>query len=200
MTATTQNLGTGSVALPPSKTPSPTQANISSGFDIVVVKLAHRIRVLVKEGTVHLRELSITMTILKFHYTTALDFVAEDLSFLICSIITALRPDRTDSQPTKFVSRIPDALSKSQSLVYISIRVRAADLRTLRTGIKGLDTKECMLRARPISGGLGRGSIYWRDADNDDYCFSIEARVGRHLLRFEKLKSVGLGYKSWHPY
>ncbi|KAG0286974.1 hypothetical protein BGZ96_009026 [Linnemannia gamsii] len=33
--------------------------------------------------------------------------------------------------------------------------------------------------------------------DNDN---SIEARVARHLLQFEKLENVWLGYKTWHPY
>ncbi|KAG0311208.1 hypothetical protein BGZ97_012005 [Linnemannia gamsii] len=33
--------------------------------------------------------------------------------------------------------------------------------------------------------------------DND---YSTEARVARHLLQFEKLENVWLGYKTWHPY
>ncbi|KAG0273328.1 hypothetical protein BGZ95_010859 [Linnemannia exigua] len=107
------------------------------------------------------------------------------------------------------------------------------DLRTLRTRIKGLDSKEKILRAidlwraewkkralekrhqpdtRP-SGGLEGNNEEWVarfkelvDAakvpsvilfDND---LSIEARVARHLLQFEKLENVWLGYKTWHPY
>ncbi|KAF9334593.1 hypothetical protein BGZ91_010799 [Linnemannia elongata] len=114
------------------------------------------------------------------------------------------------------------------------------DLRTLRTRIKGLDTKERILRAIDLwragwrkrvlarrrqsniwvlhSNGNGNGTDdqnrYLTQMlaamkagaalpggavllDNDN---SIEARVARHLLQFEKLENVWLGYKTWHPY
>ncbi|KAF9120913.1 hypothetical protein BGX30_002888 [Mortierella sp. GBA39] len=103
------------------------------------------------------------------------------------------------------------------------------DLRTLRTRIKGLDTKERIMRTidlwragwrkrvqarrRQSSISLlnGNGNVNAKDlnkfwnrmatamalVDND---YSIEARVAHHLLQFEKLENVWLGYKTWHPY
>ncbi|KAF9148576.1 hypothetical protein BG015_009670 [Linnemannia schmuckeri] len=112
------------------------------------------------------------------------------------------------------------------------------DLRTLRTRIKGLDTKERILRAidlwragwRKRVLARRRQSNNWYPTGNDsnmdesnrllahmfasikmgmvspggvvllDNDYSIEARVARHLLQFERLENVWLGYKTWHPY
>ncbi|KAK3833066.1 MAG: hypothetical protein JOS17DRAFT_741430 [Linnemannia elongata] len=112
------------------------------------------------------------------------------------------------------------------------------DLRTLRTRIKGLDTKERILRAIDLwrSGWRKRvlarrrqSGIWFSDGNGNgtgdpnrflaqmvaavkagtvlpgevvllDNDHSIEARVARHLLQFEKLENVWLGYKTWHPY
>ncbi|KAF9131641.1 hypothetical protein BGW39_001546 [Mortierella sp. 14UC] len=110
------------------------------------------------------------------------------------------------------------------------------NLRTLRTRIKGLDSKDRILRAidlwragwRKRALARRRQSNIWSlgsgvgGGDNTDWMvllksatdssaatpgvvlldidLSIEARVARHLLQFEKLENVWLGYKTWHPY
>ncbi|KAG9062080.1 hypothetical protein KI688_006804 [Linnemannia hyalina] len=109
------------------------------------------------------------------------------------------------------------------------------DLRTLRTRIKGLDTKERIMRAIDLwRAGWRKRVLARRRQSNDgmedpirfitrtlaeikamqagtflpsaggvvllDIDHSIEARVARHLLQFEKLENVWLGYKTWHPY
>ncbi|KAF9134229.1 hypothetical protein BGW39_007700 [Mortierella sp. 14UC] len=56
------------------------------------------------------------------------------------------------------------------------------DLKTIRIRVKGLDTKEKILKA--IHSGTD---------------MSFEARVARHLLKFEKLWWGWLGYQTWTP-
>ncbi|KAG0270770.1 hypothetical protein BGZ95_001545 [Linnemannia exigua] len=80
------------------------------------------------------------------------------------------------------------------------------DLKTLRVRIKGLDTKEKILMAI----ALWRKGCWqrWQEKagmaveamdDQDPADMSIEARVARHLLKFDKLWSVWLGYQTWNP-
>ncbi|KAG0205725.1 hypothetical protein BGX33_007763 [Mortierella sp. NVP41] len=80
------------------------------------------------------------------------------------------------------------------------------NLHTFRIRIKGLDTKNKILKAI----ALWRAGCWRRwqekateisaliDEQEDDGC-SIEARVARHLLQFEKLWWVWLGYQTWTP-
>ncbi|KAF9134233.1 hypothetical protein BGW39_007704 [Mortierella sp. 14UC] len=78
------------------------------------------------------------------------------------------------------------------------------DLTTLRIRIKGLDTEEKIVRTI----GLWRAGCRRRwqekamgfpepETKEDKTDNSIEARVAHHLLKFDKLLSVWLGYKTW---
>ncbi|KAF9135698.1 hypothetical protein BGX30_011470 [Mortierella sp. GBA39] len=96
-----------------------------------------------------------------------------------------------------------------------------------RTGIRGLETKEFMLRAtdlwragwrKHVLARRGQSNIWLLDGNGNgnaamkagtaqpagvallDSDYSIEACIARHLLQFEKLKNVWLGYKTWHHY
>lgn len=76
------------------------------------------------------------------------------------------------------------------------------DLRLLRVRVKGLDTKDKILKAIELWRAECRrrrkekaATVMEMEEDVTD--LSIEARVARHLLKFEKLSSVWLGYKTW---
>lgn len=75
-------------------------------------------------------------------------------------------------------------------------------LRTLRVRVMGLDTKDRILKAIELwRAGCRRrsqekaGTMMVKEEDVMD--MPIEARVARHLLKFERLSSVWLGYKTW---
>ncbi|KAG0217760.1 hypothetical protein BGX33_009639 [Mortierella sp. NVP41] len=79
------------------------------------------------------------------------------------------------------------------------------NLRTLRIRIKGLDTKDKILKTIALwRAGCWR---HWQKATGDPGSVdeqgksnqSIEARVARHLLKFDKLGKVWLGYQTWTP-
>ncbi|KAG0217759.1 hypothetical protein BGX33_009638 [Mortierella sp. NVP41] len=77
------------------------------------------------------------------------------------------------------------------------------NLRTLRIRIKGLNTEDKILMAIAIWRAECRKR--WQEKareipvieDQDMIDMSIEARVARHLLKFEMLWWVWLGYKTW---
>ncbi|KAF9123105.1 hypothetical protein BGW39_009253 [Mortierella sp. 14UC] len=81
------------------------------------------------------------------------------------------------------------------------------DLRKLRIRVKGLDTKEqilrtialwragCWRRWRKRSAGSNAMALEEEEQLAADQ--SIEARVARHLLKFEQLQCVWLGYQTW---
>ncbi|KAF9910606.1 hypothetical protein EC991_006165 [Linnemannia zychae] len=84
------------------------------------------------------------------------------------------------------------------------------DLRKLRMRVKGLDTKEQILRAialwragcwrRRQKKAAGPSAITPEEQLKEDQLEadqSIEARVARHLLKFEQLHCVWLGYQTW---
>lgn len=78
------------------------------------------------------------------------------------------------------------------------------DLTTFRVRIKGLGDKEMILKAIKLwRAGCWRrwqekaGTIAAEELDRTD--ISIEARVARHLLKFDKLSSVSFGNVSWTP-
>ncbi|KAG0069880.1 hypothetical protein BGZ90_012836 [Linnemannia elongata] len=80
------------------------------------------------------------------------------------------------------------------------------DLKTLRIRIKGLDTKEKILKAIALwRKGCWRrwrknaGTLVAAEDEEDENDMSIEARVARHLLKLEKLWWVWLGYQTWTP-
>ncbi|OAQ32510.1 hypothetical protein K457DRAFT_123163 [Linnemannia elongata AG-77] len=80
------------------------------------------------------------------------------------------------------------------------------DLKTLRIRIKGLDTKEKILKAIALwRKGCWRrwrknaGTSVAAEDEEDETDMSIEARVARHLLKFDKLWWVWLGYQTWTP-
>ncbi|KAF9906863.1 hypothetical protein EC991_000227 [Linnemannia zychae] len=87
------------------------------------------------------------------------------------------------------------------------------DLRKLRIRIKGLDTKEKILKAislwragcwrRGQKKSTGNTSAVAEEEEEEEERFrgdlSIEARVARHLLKFEHLQWVWLGYMMWAP-
>lgn len=81
------------------------------------------------------------------------------------------------------------------------------DLRALRIRIKGLDTKESILKAIALwrKGCWRRRQeetmrLMTAEEEQDDRVdLSIEARVARHLLKLEKLQSVWLGCQTWGP-
>ncbi|KAF9908943.1 hypothetical protein EC991_009243 [Linnemannia zychae] len=79
-------------------------------------------------------------------------------------------------------------------------------LQTLRIRVKGLDTKEKILKAIALwRKGCWRrwreqaGTSVGEEGKLDETDMSIEARVARHLLQFEKLWWVWLGYQTWTP-
>ncbi|KAG0202237.1 hypothetical protein BGX33_009816 [Mortierella sp. NVP41] len=80
------------------------------------------------------------------------------------------------------------------------------DLTTLQIRVKGLDTKDKILKAIALwRAGCWRRwqeratgvPIVMEEQDKTDLL--IEARVARHLLKFEKLWTVWLGYQTWTP-
>ncbi|KAF8944351.1 hypothetical protein BGZ47_004357 [Haplosporangium gracile] len=80
-------------------------------------------------------------------------------------------------------------------------------LTTLRIRIKGLDTAEKILRAIALwrKGCWRRWQkeagtpVAIEEEEEDKTDMSIEARVARHLLKFDKLWRVWLGYQTWAP-
>ncbi|KAF9134240.1 hypothetical protein BGW39_007711 [Mortierella sp. 14UC] len=80
------------------------------------------------------------------------------------------------------------------------------DLKSLRIRIKGLDTEEKILKAIAMwRKGCWRrwqdraGTPVGEEGRLDANDMSIEARVARHLLNFDKLWWVWLGYQTWMP-
>ncbi|KAF9134232.1 hypothetical protein BGW39_007703 [Mortierella sp. 14UC] len=80
------------------------------------------------------------------------------------------------------------------------------DLKTLRFRVKGLDTKDKILKAIALwrKGCWRRWQEQARtpigaEGELDETDMSIEARVARHLLKFDKLWKVWLGYQTWEP-
>ncbi|KAK3838204.1 MAG: hypothetical protein J3R72DRAFT_183818, partial [Linnemannia gamsii] len=82
------------------------------------------------------------------------------------------------------------------------------DLRKLRIRVKGLDTKEKILRTIALwRAGCWRRwqeqatgvKVAVQEEDRLKADKSIEARVARHLLKFEQLWWVWLGYQTWTP-
>ncbi|KAF8944352.1 hypothetical protein BGZ47_004358 [Haplosporangium gracile] len=80
------------------------------------------------------------------------------------------------------------------------------DLKTLRIRVKGLDTKDKVLKVialwrkgcwRRWQAKAGRPIAEEEEQEKTD--LSIEARVARHLLKFDKLWWVWLGYQTWSP-
>jgi hypothetical protein len=91
------------------------------------------------------------------------------------------------------------------------------NLRTLRVRIKGLDTKKKISKALSqwyadlvttserrwsaaktiTEGSMDVDKSYEGGSSMVASAKSIEARVARHLLKFEKLETVWLGYKTW---
>ncbi|KAG0374021.1 hypothetical protein BGX24_010940 [Mortierella sp. AD032] len=80
------------------------------------------------------------------------------------------------------------------------------DLKTLRVRIKDLDTKEKILKVIALwrkgcwrlwqeKAGMPVEAVDEQDATD----MSIEARVTRHLLKFDKLWRVWLGCQTWNP-
>jgi hypothetical protein len=80
------------------------------------------------------------------------------------------------------------------------------DLRALHIRVKDLDTEDKI----PKTIALWRKGCWRRwqkkagapipvEANQEPMDNSIEARVARHLLKFEKLWSVWLGYQTWTP-
>ncbi|KAK3838238.1 MAG: hypothetical protein J3R72DRAFT_448758 [Linnemannia gamsii] len=80
------------------------------------------------------------------------------------------------------------------------------DLRKLRIRVRGLDTKEKILRAIALwragcwrrrqerATGIKAAAVEEKQLEADH---SIEARVARHLLKFEQLQLIWLGYQMW---
>ncbi|KAG0277223.1 hypothetical protein BGZ95_006295 [Linnemannia exigua] len=85
------------------------------------------------------------------------------------------------------------------------------DLRKLRIRVKGLDTKErilktiafwragCWRRWQKNATGVNAAVAVDGEEKRLEEDHSIEARVARHLLKFEQLWWVWLGYKTWTP-
>ncbi|KAG0001637.1 hypothetical protein BGZ65_003310 [Modicella reniformis] len=83
------------------------------------------------------------------------------------------------------------------------------DLEILHIRVKGLDTEEQInvtlkmwLKAknsarRNSKPDLSAYDLYYHSQERDERYVSIEARVARHLLKFEKLHTVWLGTKVW---
>ncbi|KAF9134234.1 hypothetical protein BGW39_007705 [Mortierella sp. 14UC] len=80
------------------------------------------------------------------------------------------------------------------------------DLMTLRIRVKDLDTKDKILKAIALwRKGCWRrwqekaGTQIGAEGKLDETDMSIEARVARHLLKFDNLWYVWLGYQTWTP-
>ncbi|KAG9069443.1 hypothetical protein KI688_010345 [Linnemannia hyalina] len=76
------------------------------------------------------------------------------------------------------------------------------DLEVLHIRIKDLDTKDKMLRTIALWRAGCKEQRQEKAAEDivmagDETNISIEVRVARHLLKFEKLSSVWLGYQVW---
>ncbi|KAF9131357.1 hypothetical protein BGW39_001865, partial [Mortierella sp. 14UC] len=85
------------------------------------------------------------------------------------------------------------------------------DLRKLRIRFKDLNTKETILRAialwragcwrrwqQQATEAKAEAAVKEEEQLRTDQ--SVEARVARHLLKFEKLQWVWLGYQMWTPF
>ncbi|KAG0380666.1 hypothetical protein BGX24_006382 [Mortierella sp. AD032] len=124
----------------------------------------------------------------------------------------------TDGVCVQMIELIPKKCSQLQRLnfhrhemdmdVVESGEWACKDLRKLRIRVKGLDTKEKILRAI----ALWRAGCWrrWQEqatgikaaVEEEKQLMvnqSIEARVARHLLKFEQLWWVWLGYQTWTP-
>ncbi|KAG0273117.1 hypothetical protein BGZ95_011056 [Linnemannia exigua] len=80
------------------------------------------------------------------------------------------------------------------------------DLTTLRIRVKGLDTVDKILKAIALwRAGCWRrwqqkaGTPVQDEVNLEEINMSIEAKVARHLLKFDKLWWVWLGYQTWTP-
>ncbi|KAF9134230.1 hypothetical protein BGW39_007701 [Mortierella sp. 14UC] len=80
------------------------------------------------------------------------------------------------------------------------------DLETIYVRFRGLDTKEKILKAITLwRAGCWRrwqekaGTPIGAEGKLDETDMSIEARVARHLVKFDKLWWVWLGYQTWTP-
>ncbi|KAG0364358.1 hypothetical protein BGX24_004646 [Mortierella sp. AD032] len=90
------------------------------------------------------------------------------------------------------------------------------NLKTLRIRVKGLDTEEKIKKAIALwrkgcwrkrqakttttTTTTTKDSVALLLVDQQDAVdYPIEARVARHLLKFEKLEAVWLGYQTWGP-
>ncbi|KAG0209839.1 hypothetical protein BGX33_005296 [Mortierella sp. NVP41] len=81
------------------------------------------------------------------------------------------------------------------------------DLHSLRVRVKGLDTKDKILKAvalwragcrRRWQEEVAEGFVVM-DVEQNETDLSIEARVARYLVKFDKLEKVWLGYQTWTP-
>ncbi|KAG0376112.1 hypothetical protein BGX24_008261 [Mortierella sp. AD032] len=80
------------------------------------------------------------------------------------------------------------------------------NLKNIQIRVKGLDTKDKILKAIALwrKGCWQRwqeeaGAPVGAERRLKETDTSIEARVARHLLKFDKLWTVWLGYQSWNP-
>ncbi|KAF9120934.1 hypothetical protein BGW39_010977 [Mortierella sp. 14UC] len=88
------------------------------------------------------------------------------------------------------------------------------DLKTLRIRVKGLNTKERIFKAialwrkgcwrrrrvKAVETTTIGGSMELLVDQQDMLDYPLEARVARHLLKFQKLENVWLGYQTWSPF
>ncbi|KAK3845517.1 MAG: hypothetical protein J3R72DRAFT_435965 [Linnemannia gamsii] len=119
-------------------------------------------------------------------------------------------------QSGRFVQLIPRGCSLLKSLNLSSHEMdmdvvevgkwTCKDLHTLRIRIKDLDTREKILKTIALwRKGCWRrwreqaGTPVGEEGKLDEADMSIEARVARHLLQFEQLWWVWLGYQVWSP-
>ncbi|KAK3845519.1 MAG: hypothetical protein J3R72DRAFT_435971 [Linnemannia gamsii] len=119
-------------------------------------------------------------------------------------------------QSGRFVQLIPRGCSQLRSLILHSHEMdmdvveddkwTCKGLHTLRIRIKDLDTKEKILKAIALwRKGCWRrrrekaGTPVGEEGKLDSTDMSIEARVASHLLQFEQLWWVWLGYQTWTP-
>jgi len=129
----------------------------------------------------------------------------------------------------RYVQQIPRNCTKLDTLLYDfhememddieKVEWVCKDLKHLQIRVKGLDTKDKILRTIALwRAGCWRrwqdkaqsnaedppaadadAAVKDVDEQDDPLDFSLEARVARHLLKFEKLWWVWLGYQTWTP-
>ncbi|KAF9930118.1 hypothetical protein FBU30_000868 [Linnemannia zychae] len=115
------------------------------------------------------------------------------------------------------ILQIPTTCSKLEKLDLWSFEIDMCDidddewickdLKDLRMRIRKLNTKERIVKAIELwrSGSRERRKKQAMDSRGgekkveipDRFDISLEARVARHLLKFEKLEKVWLGYQTW---